>query len=172
LNPSDIRALGCFPRKDRAPETTFGLFPLGRVGGRVAEAHAHRAGGRPFCFFARAGRVGVEILSSKTGWAWAGARTRPALSEVLSVGNFSSGASSTGLTADMAALGGNAMENFRGRIMEFEVLLQAAQTEVRLRDQFIQAKGLAEEYASWSKMSAPTLPYTSSSDSSSEGPEV
>jgi hypothetical protein len=72
----------------------------------------------------------------------------------------------------MAALGGNAMENFRGRIMEFEVLLQAAQTEVRLRDQFIQAKGLAEEYASWSKMSAPTLPYTSSSDSSSEGPEV
>ena len=33
--------------------------------------------------FARAGRVGVEILSSKTGWAWVGARTRPALSEVL-----------------------------------------------------------------------------------------
>jgi len=36
-------------------------------------------------FFARAGRVGVEILSSKTGWAWVGARTRPALSEVLTV---------------------------------------------------------------------------------------
>jgi len=56
---------------------------LGRVGGRVAEALAQWAGGRPFWFFARAGRVGVEILSSKTGWAWVGARTRPALSEVL-----------------------------------------------------------------------------------------
>jgi len=56
---------------------------LGRVGGRVAEALAQWAGGRPFWFFARAGRVGVEIMSSKTGWAWVGARTRPALSEVL-----------------------------------------------------------------------------------------
>jgi hypothetical protein len=36
-----------------------------------------------FFVFARTGRVGVEILSSKTGWAWVGARTRPALSEVL-----------------------------------------------------------------------------------------
>ena len=53
------------------------------MGGRVAEALAQWAGGRPFCFFARAGRVGVEILSSKTGWAWVGTRTRPALSEVL-----------------------------------------------------------------------------------------
>jgi len=53
------------------------------VGGRVAEALAQWAGGRPFWFFARAGQVGVEILSSKTGWAWVGARTRPALSEVL-----------------------------------------------------------------------------------------
>jgi len=39
-------------------------------------------------FFARAGRVGVEILSSKTGWAWVGARTRPALSEVLLNGPY------------------------------------------------------------------------------------
>jgi hypothetical protein len=58
---------------------------MGRVGGRVAKALAQWAGGRPFCFFARAGRVGVEILSSKTGWAWVGARARPALSEVLEI---------------------------------------------------------------------------------------
>ena len=66
--------------------TKFGPFPMGRVGGRVAKALAQWAGGRPFCFFARARRVGVEILSSKTGWAWVGARARPALSEVLVVG--------------------------------------------------------------------------------------
>ena len=56
---------------------------MGRVGGRVAKTLAQRAGGRPFRFFARAGRVGVGTLLSKTGWAWVGARARPALSEVL-----------------------------------------------------------------------------------------
>ena len=77
------------------------------MGGRVAEALAQWAGGRPFCFFSRAGRVGVEILSSKTGWAWAGARTRPALSEVLGVNGptqLRSTAQSPVLTAWIAPL--------------------------------------------------------------------
>ena len=52
----------------------------------VQEEGVQWAGGRPFCFFARARRVGVEIFSSKTGWAWVGARARPALSEVLANG--------------------------------------------------------------------------------------
>ena len=70
---------------DRAPDVTFGLFPSGRVGGRVFETHAQWAGGRRFRIFQWAGWVGVEFLSSKTGWAWVGARARPALSVVLLV---------------------------------------------------------------------------------------
>ena len=97
---------------------------------------------------------------------------RSAHSTDSSVGNSSSRASSTGLSTDMAILGGNAMENFRGRILEFEVLLQTAQTEVRLRDQFIRSKGLAQEYASWSSLRAATLPYTSSNGSTGKEPEA
>ena len=70
---------------DRAHDVTFGLFPSGRVGGRVFETHAQWAGGRRFGFFHWAGWVGVKFLSSKTGWAWVGARARPALSVVLLV---------------------------------------------------------------------------------------
>ena len=54
-----------------------------RAGGRVFETHAQWAGGRRFRIFQWAGKVGVEFLSSKTGWAGPGARARPALSVVL-----------------------------------------------------------------------------------------
>ena len=48
-NPSGIRAIGCFRRGDRAPVITFGLFPLGRVGGRRDFVVENRVGvgGRP-----------------------------------------------------------------------------------------------------------------------------
>ena len=68
---------------DRAPDVTFGFFASGRVGGRVFETHAQWAGGRRFRIFQWAEWVGVQFLSSKTGWAGVGARARPALSEVL-----------------------------------------------------------------------------------------
>ena len=64
-------------------DVTFGFFPSGRVGGLVFETHAQWAGGRRFRICQWAGWVGVEFLSSKTGWAGPGARARPALSVVL-----------------------------------------------------------------------------------------
>ena len=66
-------------------DVTFGFFPSGRVGGLVFETHAQWAGGRRFGLFQWAGWVGVEFLSSKTGWAWVGVRARPALSVVLTI---------------------------------------------------------------------------------------
>ena len=43
--------------QDRAPDVTCGLFPSGRVGGRVFETHAQWAGGRRFRIFQWAGWV-------------------------------------------------------------------------------------------------------------------
>jgi len=53
------------------------------VGGRPFRFLLGPGGWASISFFARAGWVGVEILSSKTGRAWVGARARPALSVVL-----------------------------------------------------------------------------------------
>ena len=84
-NPAGDRATGCRLRGDRAPRAVFGPFPSGRVGGRQLRFLLGPGGWASISFFVRAGWVGVEILSTKTGWAWVGARARPALSVVLSM---------------------------------------------------------------------------------------
>ena len=76
-SPTGDRATGCLFSGDRAPTPNLVFFLwAGWVGVLLRHSPNGRVGVH-FVFFARAGRVGVGTLSSKTGWAWVGARARP-----------------------------------------------------------------------------------------------
>ena len=59
--------------------------------------------------------------------------------------------SSTGLTDNMAAMGGDAMDNLCGQLKESNTLLQAAEAELQLCNDFISSKGLDDEFSSYKK---------------------
>jgi len=63
----------------------------------------------------------------------------------------SSSNSSTGLTDNMAAMGGDAMDNLCGQLKESNTLLQAAEAELQLCNDFISSKGLDDEFSSYKK---------------------
>ena len=54
---SSVKCFGSFIAVSPGPPTGPGGRPPG-----LFVTHAHRAGGRPFCFFARAGRVGGQFF--------------------------------------------------------------------------------------------------------------
>ena len=63
----------------------------------------------------------------------------------------SSSNSSTGLTDNMAAMGGDAMDNLRGQLKESNTLLEAAEAELKLCNDFISFMGLDDEFSSYKK---------------------